>query len=164
MVLGVNDESQILNPKLFDCDDGDIYRSLLIKRKANASYLENTDEKAKQMLTSSKIIYVYGMSIGETDKLWWNRICEWLAGDNTRHLILQKYMMPQKGVFPRLYQQFEREQRRQFMAHSQLSEEKKKNLENRIHVTGENIFECIHNIADSFFESASKGTEQVVRA
>lgn len=164
MVLGVNDESQILNPKLFDCDDGDIYRSLLIKRKANASYLENTDEKAKQMLTSSKIIYVYGMSIGETDKLWWNRICEWLAGDNTRHLILQKYMMPQKGVFPRLYQQFEREQRRQFMAHSQLSEEKKKNLENRIHVTGENIIECIHNIAESFFESASKGTEQVVRA
>lgn len=103
MVFGVNDESQILNVKLFDCDDGDLYKSLLIKRQANASYLENTDGKANQMLTNSKIIYVYGMSVGDTDNLWWDRICTWLAEDNTRHLILQKYEMPPKGVFPRRY-------------------------------------------------------------
>lgn len=161
MVFGVNDESQILNVKLFDCDDGDLYKSLLIKRQANASYLENTDGKANQMLTNSKIIYVYGMSVGDTDNLWWDRICTWLAEDNTRHLILQKYEMPPKGVFPRRYQRFEREQRRQFMEHSQLAEEKKKLIENRIHITGENIFQSIHNIANPSVRRVSEGTEQI---
>lgn len=128
MVFGVNDETQILNPQLFDCDYGDLYKRLLIKRQANASYMENTDGKANQILMESRLIYVYGMSIGDTDNLWWDRICTWLAADNRRHLILQKYEMPTKGVFPRRYQQFEREQRQQFMKHSQLSEEKKRSL------------------------------------
>lgn len=148
MVFGVNDETQILNLKLFDCDDGDLYKNLLIKKQANESYKENTDEKAKKILTSSKIIYVYGMSIGDTDNLWWDRICTWLANDDTHHLILQKHGVPSKGVFPMKYQQFERNQRRKFLKHSQLEGEKRTNIESRIHITGENIFESICKIAD----------------
>ena len=162
MVFGVNDESQILNPKLFDCDDGDLYESLLIKKRANASYLENTDGKANKMLTDSKIIYIYGMSIGDTDNLWWDRICTWLVADNTHHLILQKHKTPLKGAFPLRYQRFEREQRRQFLEHSQLAEEKKRLIENRIHITGENIFKSIHNIANPSVSCMSEEPERIV--
>ena len=71
MVFGVNDESQIGKPTVFEGEDGDLSKSLLIKKDANARYGENTDTKALKILTNSKIIYVYGMALGITDKLWW---------------------------------------------------------------------------------------------
>lgn len=161
MVFGVNDETQILNTKLFECDDGDLYKNLLIKKQANAAYMENTDGKANQILTSSKIIYVYGMSCGYTDNLWWDRICKWLTANNTNHLILQKYETPPKRVIPVLYQRFEREQRRQFMEHSQLDEEKKRSIKSQIHITGDNIFECIHNIANPASENVAEEIDRI---
>ena len=161
MVFGVNDETQVLNPGMFNCENGDLYKNLLIKKKANASYMENTDEKAAHLLEGSSIIYIYGMSIGDTDNLWWNRISVWLAANTAHHLILQKYEMPKKGTFPIQYQLYEREQRRQFLNHSQLDEEKRRGIENRIHITGENIFKDIHNIADSFAEKTPEEPKRV---
>lgn len=49
MVFGVNDKSQIAKPGIFDCEYGDLYEDLLIKRQANQGYQENTDAKAKQI-------------------------------------------------------------------------------------------------------------------
>lgn len=89
MVFGVNDDSQISKLDIFDCEDGDLYKNMLIKIQANASFLENTDSKAAQLIQNSHIIYVYGMSIGDTDKLWWDRICDWLTQSGERHLIVQ---------------------------------------------------------------------------
>lgn len=43
MVFGVNDISQIANPKIFDCEYGDIYKAAMIKQQTNESYKENTD-------------------------------------------------------------------------------------------------------------------------
>nr|WP_326214440.1 AbiH family protein [uncultured Oscillibacter sp.] len=147
MVFGVNDESQIDNLDLFDCENGDIYKNMLIKRNANASYQEYTDEEAAKLISESQIIYVYGMSIGETDNLWWDRICAWLDSSNMHHLILQKHKPPRKGVISTEYQVFEREQRKEFTRHSTLNQAKKSSIENRIHITGENIFADISNIA-----------------
>lgn len=45
--------------------------------------------------------------------------------------------------------------------YSQLAEEKKKLIENRIHITGENIFQSIHNIANPSVRRVSEGTEQI---
>ena len=65
MVFGVNDESQIAKPDIFECDYGDIYEDSLIKKKANESHRENTDSKVCNILKGSHLIYIYGMSIGE---------------------------------------------------------------------------------------------------
>lgn len=147
MVFGVNDDSQICKLDVFDCEDGDLYKNMLIKIQANASFLENTDTKAAQIIQNSQLIYVYGMSIGDTDKLWWNRICEWLTANSSRHLIVQKYSMPIKSVIPIGYQRAERKARREITRHSSLAEDKKSNIETRIHITGENIFSDITEIA-----------------
>ena len=149
MVFGVNDESQIAKEDIFDCDDGDIYKNLLIKVQANASYLENTDAKAKALLDNSQIIYVYGMSIGETDKLWWQRICKWLSGNPDRHLIVQKHGFPTKSVIPTNYQIAERKARREITNHSNLDQSQRNSIENRIHITGDNIFSNISEIANA---------------
>ncbi len=149
MVFGVNDDSQIAKNDVFDCEDGDIYKSLLIKQRANATYLENTDSKAAEILNNSHIIYIYGMSISETDKLWWGRVCEWLAGYKDRHLIIQKHKMPEKGVLPTKYQIEERKAKRSITRYCDFDEGKKRDIENRIHITGYNIFEAIKDIAIS---------------
>lgn len=71
IIFAVNDESQIANPDIFNCQNGNIYRDLFIKRNANAAYKENNDITASEMLKESDIICIYGMSIGPTDGIWW---------------------------------------------------------------------------------------------
>ena len=154
MVFGVNDDSQIANNAVFECDDGDIYKNLLIKQQANAAYLENTDAKAAKILNDSHIICVYGMSIGATDKLWWNRLCKWLSNNSDRHLIIQKHSLPEKGVLPAKYQLAERNAKRDITRFCDFDEAKKHNIEERIHITNYNVFEPIQNIAMSEEEKA----------
>lgn len=146
MVFGVNDDTQIAKNEIFDCTNGDIYKNLLIKQNANASYQENTDSKAAKILNSSHIVYIYGMSIGITDKLWWERVCKWLAASNDHHLIVQKYTMPAKGVFPVKYQISEREYRNQIAQYGNYDEKTRKAIESRIHITNDNVFEEMKNI------------------
>lgn len=86
------------------------------------------------------------MSIGMTDKLWWERVCNWLAGSDSRHLIVQKYSMPSKDAFPVKYQLAERKARREISQYCNLDAKKKVAIENRIHITSENIFESIKDI------------------
>ena len=159
MIFGVNDESQIAKPDIFDdCKHGDIYRNLLIKQKANFSLKKGRDEKAAKLLQDSDLIYIYGMSIGETDKLWWTRLCDWLRSG--KYVIVQKHEMPTREKFPRRYLEIEQEVRGAILKHSSFTETERKETADRIHVTGENIFAAINNIANvksSYAESASCG-------
>lgn len=147
MVFGVNDDSQIANLDIFDCENGDLYKNLLIKIQANATYLENTDVKASELLKNSHLIYIYGMSIGETDKIWWERVCTWLCASQDRHLIVQKYGFPTKSVLPMRYQIAERTAKREIIGFSGRENLKTQDIEKRIHITSENIFEDIESMA-----------------
>ncbi len=148
IVFAVNDETQIAKPDIFDFEDGEICKHLLIKQQANESYQENTDTKANQILQSSTILYVYGMSLGETDALWWNRICTWLRGSDARHLIIQNYAMSHKGVYPLQYQLAEKRKKKEILSYSDFDDNIKTALMKRIHITGDNIFSEISNIAN----------------
>lgn len=147
MVFGVNDKSQIAKPEIFDCEYGDLYEELLIKQQANQGYQENADAKAKNLLNASHILYIYGMSIGATDKLWWERVCTWLAGSSDRHIIFFCYEMPAAGVIETDRKIEERKARRKITQYSQLDEQKKLAIESRIHVTNANLFQGIANLA-----------------
>lgn len=169
MVFGVNDDTQIARNEIFDCDDGDLYKSLLIKQRANASYLENTDAKAAKILSDSHVIYVYGMSIGATDKLWWERICNWLHASKERHVIIQKYKMPSKGVFPVKYQLAEREARREITQYCNFDNDAKREIESRIHITDDNIFGEIadigkYDLIEEFEAATSEELEKLLES
>ena len=85
MVLGVNDESQIANKQL--CKSS-YFKELLIKPESNRRYGQNKIETAKAIIDESMIICIFGMSIGKTDKMWWEYICKWLSGNRDRRLII----------------------------------------------------------------------------
>ena len=142
MVLGVNDESQIANLDLFE---DDFYKRFIIKRKQNKEYRESMDEIASDVISQSHLIYIYGMSLGETDNVWWERIVNWLKQSSYNHVIIHCFDSPDSNsVYNMRYQIYERDFRRNFLTHG----EGEKQLENRIHVTKQNIFEGIVNIVD----------------
>lgn len=147
MVFGVNDDSQIDKPEVFEGSDGELSKALLIKKEANASYRENTDAKAAQILNASSIIYIYGMALGITDTLWWERICAWLSENENHHMILHQYKMPKESALPFKRLNFELRIKREFMKLGKLSEAKYQSVGDQIHITGYNIFEPIENIA-----------------
>ncbi|MCM1251874.1 MAG: AbiH family protein [Clostridium sp.] len=84
-VLGVNDESQIMNPN-FKINALD--RKRLIKKEIHEANKNKNYMNACTIINNSNIICIFGMSIGKTDKRWWNYIAEWLQEDETRKLVI----------------------------------------------------------------------------
>ena len=148
LVLGVNDLSQVAEPMLFDGYDEE-YINELIKPKTNEINQENADKKAFDLLKGSDVIYVYGMSIGETDKLWWERICELMLQKPNLHLILHQYDAPEDGLIRREFRLFVNKERKRFTAYSDLDDAKKASIEARIHIDRTNIFEGLLKIVES---------------
>ena len=96
------------------------------------------------------------MSLGETDTLWWNRICTWLRGSDARHLIIQNYDRSNKGVYPLQYQLAEKRKKKEILAFSDFDSNIKTALMKRIHITGDNIFSDINNVAKEITPKRSK--------
>lgn len=85
IIMGVNDESQL------DLSGGatltEALRWELIKPALNHDYGSNFDLPAKNVIAKSNIIIIYGVSYGDTDKLWWEEIVKWLKQDSAHKLI-----------------------------------------------------------------------------
>lgn len=146
MVLGVNDLSQISDSSIFD-GFGDEYISQIIKQKTNEMNDENVDRKVFDILKSSDIIYIYGMSTGVTDKLWWKRICELMKENKKLHLFIHKYKAPQDGLLRRRMISYINGERRSFTAHSDFDDATRADIEKRIHIDKSNIFAGLERIA-----------------
>lgn len=145
MVLAVNDESQIENIALFENDS--FSKKFMIKKLLNDSYQENADNIAKDILSQSSIIYIYGMSLGQTDTAWWQRIIEWLRCSAARQLIIHCFDAPNReSSINYEYQLYELEKRKDFLSFCKLPENEIEGLQNRIHITKRNIFEGIYNL------------------
>lgn len=86
IVMGVNDESQL------DLRGGvtltELIRDELIKPQMNRRFKTGCESEAKAIINNSDVIYTYGISYGETDKMWWGVIKEWLKKDSKHKLIV----------------------------------------------------------------------------
>ena len=105
------------------------------------------EDKSAKILDESKIIYIYGMSIGATDALWWERICQWLNGNSSRHLIVYRHSMPAMGLLAVDYKVEERKAKREITGFAKLRDEQKLDIEERIHSTGEIMFAALKDAA-----------------
>lgn len=159
MVFGVNDKSQISKPEIFDCEYGDLYEELLIKQQANQGYKEDADAKAKKLLDESQILYIYGMSIGATDKLWWERVCTWLEGSSDHHIIFYCHEMPAAGVIEIDRRIAERKAQDKIMQYSELDEKNLRKTASRIHVTNDNLFHAITDLVQISEGTAFKSSK-----
>ena len=58
---------------------------------SNTRLRMNNAGRAIDILNNSRIICIYGMSLGETDKDWWDRVVTWLHNDAARQLVIFNY-------------------------------------------------------------------------
>ena len=59
-----------------------------IKKSVNESIGQRKTKKAYDVISDSHIICVFGMSIGNTDKMWWEYIVKWLIENERNKLII----------------------------------------------------------------------------
>lgn len=87
-IIGVNDSSQIKNKELaFDPR----FCRYLVKPTLNEALGQGNDAIATELINKSSIICVYGMSLGSTDKKWWDCILTWLYSHAERQLVIFVY-------------------------------------------------------------------------
>lgn len=146
MVLGVNDTSQIISLELFN-GYGDEFLNQFIKQKTNEMNEENVDVKTHELLKKSDLIYIYGMSTGKTDALWWQRIIQIMLNRKNVHTIIHCFDRPSNLLIRRKIQTFDKHKKLEFLSYSDISEDKKDDIMNRIHIDGNNIFAALKDMA-----------------
>ena len=138
MIMGVNDVSQIVNPEL--SADYDVACEL-VKPQQNIDSRTGYDAEVTSIIDSSNIICIYGMSLGETDKKWWNLISKWLAANNSRKLVILKYDTNYNARFTYTQRKSTAESINRFLKYSDLSDEKKLEIAKRIYIgANHNVF------------------------
>lgn len=156
MIFGVNDESQVANLELFEGMSPN-YLNSLIKQKTNQGNGARIDEKALEIINSSSCFYIYGMSMGATDAIWWQRIIKRMKEASAAHTYIYGYDAPKETLIQRkrwFYNDKMRDQLLSF-APGQTNE-----LVERIHVVSANIFEVFQNSALPVSSNSSEDSSQ----
>lgn len=84
-ILGVSNETQIANQELLSVP---YFCSTMIKSQSVASVGETWYTSAEKLIDDSRIICIFGMSLGASDTRWWDKINLWLKGNSNRHLVI----------------------------------------------------------------------------
>lgn len=130
MIMGVNDVSQIANSTFHDKQE--IIESF-IKKECNRICKHTVVEKFEEMIEVADIICVFGSSLGETDKMWWNKIGNQLKRDIRIIVFYKSY-----DVIPRRRYKIgpiERQIKKTIMADLNMTEEEKNDAESKIHIS-----------------------------
>lgn len=117
-ILGVNDITQIGNENFHK--ENDIIEAL-IKTESNDKQKHLDDKKCQNLINSADIICIFGCSLGETDKFWWN-----LIGKNLKRGIKVVIFFRAEEQNPRFQHKIlrlERKIRSLFLSMSDLSDE-----------------------------------------
>lgn len=144
MILGVNDESQIANLDLFK-DVSPIYISSFIKRETNQAIGSFVDEKTLDIINKSSCIYIYGMSLGKTDAIWWQRIIKRMKAQPNVRIIVYGFDAPKDDRLHRKQWIYNENKRRELLS---FGGGDTAGLDSRIHVVSGNIFESFKDIAN----------------
>lgn len=123
MILGANDASQLKNPAFAD---------VLVKPTLNEYRKLNTAKNVDLMFESSKVFVVYGMSIGKTDQIWFDKISKQLANHKDKLLIIIGYMDNSVYKYPQEIHFKDESYIQKFLSLSSLNEEQKKAIRDRI--------------------------------
>ena len=133
MVFGVNDASQILNRDFAQNED---FLNKIVKPFMNRNSQTERAEKAEAIINDTDVICIYGMSIGETDKTWWEAIGKHLAAGKAK-LIIFDVPLSNSPLFDFSLPQYE-EKKRRFINMTSLDECGKNIIRDR-------IFVCLSN-------------------
>lgn len=87
MILGVNDETQIKNDKLRT----EKVKNYIVKPTMNINAETLREKECEKLISEANIVVIYGMSIGETDKCWWELLMKKFLEDPSMLIIIVNY-------------------------------------------------------------------------
>lgn len=138
MIIGVNDQSQIYNELLRDCSSSN---DVLTKSNLHKIAGQQNLEKYQNIINKSSLICVYGLSLGETDKYYWEVIKRRLINSNTI-LIIYHYKKDYKRQHIVRDNTIRENVKEHFYKNSNTSDKEKEKIENKI------IVEIKHSLFD----------------
>lgn len=135
MILGVNDESQVYNIQF---SKNRKFRIPFIKPVANQRLHNLKTEQSAQYISDSDVICIFGMSLGETDRIWWEKIGDWLLEDADHLLVIFEYIDNFNPILPTESISMEEGVQDKFFAYNEkfkkMSESAKDNVREQISV------------------------------
>ena len=150
MIMGVNDSDQIENKGFASLR---AVQNEVVKPSENKAMKMNYDVNALRLINSSNIVCVYGMSLGDTDKKWWNAISHLIYNGSNKHLILFIDNDKYRKEFPHTWTKAINAAEERFLSFSTLNNSQKESIRDRIHYQINNhIFEMEFICKDPFEE------------
>ena len=131
-IIGVDGDGQIVNKELLSTPQ---FREIMIKSECVNALGRLWHRQAEELISKSRIVCVFGMSLGETDAKWWRKLAQWLKADGNRHIVVYWYdRNPPNGVSVRKQLEGKNNVIEKLLSYSQLTNEEKDAIKNRIHV------------------------------
>ena len=92
IVLGVNDSFGFKNKELIEKPDNWELKSSMLKQSFIADNIGTSCERRCQgYISRSKVVCIYGASLGQTDEFWWDLLASWLQRDEQHRLVIFWY-------------------------------------------------------------------------
>lgn len=88
ILLGLNDAKQIENKEFANNQD---IKDILVKPQSNAVIKSDVDRHCRELISNAKIIVLFGLSIGETDQMWWREIGKHISIARDRKVIIYHF-------------------------------------------------------------------------
>lgn len=134
MILGVNDISQIDNEKL---RKDNYFIDALVKPNSNRVYGVNHTNQCIKLIENAHLICCYGLSFGDSDKIWWEKVCQQLKNRQDLIVIIFLYVpnMPDYSNSGHKLQNERRKVITKFLNQGGLRESEQSTIENRIYVS-----------------------------
>lgn len=150
-IFGLNDENQIK----FNGSLSNQVKRRIIKPQKNDALARGTNETIGKIIEQTRVFCIFGMSIGDTDNYWWEKIGKMLK--EHAHVQVIYYVFNSAINFNNFTADDEKldieEKYRDYLINKfGFSEEEKKNLEKNIHIiVNSNIFQLnLVNLTNEF--------------
>lgn len=129
MIMGVNDISQIKNEKLRHVQE---IVEAMIKPISNAASKAGVDKKCCQHIVNADLICIFGSSIGDTDKIWWDLIGAQLKKGIKLIIFTRGNEISKRWPYKKL--RHDREIRKYFLDKTTLTESEKDQVDGNIFI------------------------------
>lgn len=131
ILLGVNDEMQIKNEKFRNSQR---LREYMIKPETNIMLKTGIDRDCINIISNTNLFVFFGVSIGETDKKWWDLIGNQVSNSDNCRIMIFDYR-PQVELNLRESGENERKVKEKFSSQTTIPKERLGTLNGRIYVS-----------------------------
>lgn len=145
LLVGVDNKEQIASEQLRN--DEDILNALVKTRQNRNNELER-DSAANGLIRNADLIVIHGMSLGESDSMWWRQIGKWLSSSSNHVLVLSHFdpaYDEKNKLQPEYHSQLTRQVRDDFLDKTNLSDDLREKCYERILISVNDSFNAALN-------------------